>query len=1129
MKVTTFTTLKIIIIGSCRSLRMQGICQQCVDQNVLGTFWLKWNRCLLGTDWTKSPESPSDFLSWRAMADAKTTPLTITKASPEEAAPGDSPDIPDIEMVDSTREWPVENDAWQYLHEDVQDSAAAKEQAAHEVLMPPLTPCHKMDDEQQKSMEDLNTAIASMQVTFDALAVGAPAAEKFAPTSLGPPEGAGALGPGTPEGGDVVSSLAPGSAESHAMDSTPPPRKRPLEVPALPGFTRASTSTSSTASSPIGDHHQDRGRVSHWCPAGVLSSPLFGGGYLGSQDDGTGTLPALREVLGHPTHGAWSGTDHPGLPAGTRSGYLSWDVDPQAPEREGQHFGPTDERPQLPWPGRTDQLGAMLKVPETVDSREATLPLLLTTGLCPGPYGHSPLILQRWYQYLGAFRSQRTVSTARNEEMMKESSAVDASGLGEQPPSTTTLEELSFSEQVPSSTRMSLREEIMDQKMDSELEEIQSKVQAHRLQDRIPGQSFKVFHPDTAKAMHLQGQELWSGEPDPQRQARLEAKRREQKQLQEEVVENQAEVLTYLQAGMHSVPEDEVRSAALISPGGQHDGLTSAPQAEVLGGQSLRHRWDVWEGPHRHCLSPGSQLGISASRGRIYQTIQTGHPPCTLVACRPPIQAGERTLLSTGGDAGFADPEWEAVPPALLGDEGVDQRRQEPLRIRAPGRDPGLWGGVGVLSGTAAGAQGPGTAPEGTEPLSEEAKRLGMLRWCMHHHAGELRMYGGRWVRSRTPEGTPSPIPTRARPLKHAETVALEKRTHPVLCSGDTIEPILYSDSELEQQIRDGQRPAFKDIRGGFWAEGPDFTWVRESRTWDLPSMLHVYGARYILKWIYAPWSALPIIIATHRRGKDSKDSKTANRHKDGLQIIEEAKSFLEVTGLPMPQDKEEWRLMFKEMGSFLATKSFLTNTPPPVMQLPVAEIHDSKEAMRYRAICDERVTLPMEALRSVPSVWKPKPGGVVDLLKSDYDKSGPRRPQRTQSQVCLQAAFQMILWTPARKMRRSPLRRSKDCQPNRRCRWKARESNLLDDQPFASWMQVPLALVYPWTKISESSVLKFPQSGDNWDHHNMVPLTPIDPWPPGVEDLIRTEGAAGAYGPGTVRPEALLTERGYP
>ena len=162
-------------------------------------------------------------------------PLTTTKAPPTEATPGDSSDIPDIEMV----------------------SAAAKVQAAHEVLMPPLTSCHKMDEEQQKTMEDLNTAIASMQVTFDALAVGAPEAEKLAPMPLGSSEGAGAIGPGTPEGEGVVSSQAPVSAESHAMDFTPPTRKRPLEVPALPGFTRASALTSYGICT-YGDHHQDR-------------------------------------------------------------------------------------------------------------------------------------------------------------------------------------------------------------------------------------------------------------------------------------------------------------------------------------------------------------------------------------------------------------------------------------------------------------------------------------------------------------------------------------------------------------------------------------------------------------------------------------------------------------------------------------------------------------------------------------------------------------------------------------------------------------------------------------------------------------------------------------------------------
>ena len=58
--------------------------------------------------------------------------------------------------------------------------------------------------------------------------------------------------------------------------------------------------------------------------------------------------------------------------------------------------------------------------------------------------------------------------------------------------------------------------------------------------------------------------------------------------------------------------------------------------------------------------------------------------------------------------------------------------------------------------------------------------------------------------------------------------------------------------------------------------------------------------------------------------------------------------------GLDKPTDKEEWRRVLREMGTFLATKTFLTNCPAPVMEMPVAPVHDSKEAMRFRAICDE-------------------------------------------------------------------------------------------------------------------------------------------------------------------------------
>ena len=60
---------------------------------------------------------------------------------------------------------------------------------------------------------------------------------------------------------------------------------------------------------------------------------------------------------------------------------------------------------------------------------------------------------------------------------------------------------------------------------------------------------------------------------------------------------------------------------------------------------------------------------------------------------------------------------------------------------------------------------------------------------------------------------------------------------------------------------------------------------------------------------------------------------------------------------------------MLREMGSFLATKVFLTNCPAPVMEMPVAPVHDSKEAMRFRAICDERITIPLDALKQFPEV----------------------------------------------------------------------------------------------------------------------------------------------------------------
>ena len=79
---------------------------------------------------------------------------------------------------------------------------------------------------------------------------------------------------------------------------------------------------------------------------------------------------------------------------------------------------------------------------------------------------------------------------------------------------------------------------------------------------------------------------------------------------------------------------------------------------------------------------------------------------------------------------------------------------------------------------------------------------------------------------------------------------------------------------------------------------------------------------------------------------------------------------FLESLGIPKPRSKAEWSYIFKEMGTFLAAKNFIVNCPLPVMEIPVAPVHDSKEALRFRAVCDERITLPLSSLGAFDSVY---------------------------------------------------------------------------------------------------------------------------------------------------------------
>ena len=116
-------------------------------------------------------------------------------------------------------------------------------------------------------------------------------------------------------------------------------------------------------------------------------------------------------------------------------------------------------------------------------------------------------------------------------------------------------------------------------------------------------------------------------------------------------------------------------------------------------------------------------------------------------------------------------------------------------------------------------------------------------------------------------------------------------------------------------------------------------------------------------------WSHLPITISSHKRG--AKNKAANNQRRDDFRTIQkEAKEFVILHDLPVPTTDLEWKQLYREMGSFFAAKVFINRTPQVVLDLPVADVHDSKEHLRFRAVCDERITLPLKAFSDFPEIY---------------------------------------------------------------------------------------------------------------------------------------------------------------
>ena len=101
----------------------------------------------------------------------------------------------------------------------------------------------------------------------------------------------------------------------------------------------------------------------------------------------------------------------------------------------------------------------------------------------------------------------------------------------------------------------------------------------------------------------------------------------------------------------------------------------------------------------------------------------------------------------------------------------------------------------------------------------------------------------------------------------------LERRTHPLTCERDHIDPIIYSALQIRAQVNRVKRPAPEQVVGIFWAKGDGVFWTRQTRTWDLPSLTGVYAHRFTFKYIYSAWTTFPLVVKTQRRGRNARIS----------------------------------------------------------------------------------------------------------------------------------------------------------------------------------------------------------------------------------------------------------------
>ena len=524
----------------------------------------------------------------------------------------------------------------------------------------------------------------------------------------------------------------------------------------------------------------------------------------------------------------------------------------------------------------------------------------------------------------------------------KDAAMVDISALAQSPSPSMDPKEASFADQVPQSLRIKLRDQVVTNAPDPALLEALAKrnERPHIKQEEDQNEGQKVFHAGAAKAMKLRQATLC----DPIEPPKVDLAK------VEEAVTLTTEVLGEMQTGALSVADKEALGAKVLRQ------LDMEHYKECLKRSYL-------DGPGASILQ--AQTSIEKAREQNLAMQARGQKMAADLHLIPEPRSFWTDRARSAFEQNVFAPEFEMDDAMAIDHEAVITEYKEMKGFLQSSNTrqfaPKLYSELPEtpvkeldLDGTMVGPNHP-------------AFKLALLTRMCNHHFGELRQFGGVW---RLAYGRFNP-PKWAKQLKREELIALETRTHPEL----ELHPLPLHRGGREEASGSWVASAPEKIRGGFWAPyDEERYWQRQTQTWTLPALFHVYGNGWTMKELYGIWCEMPLMIQRSRRGQ----GETAKEHQANLQKTkDEVQQFLDANNLGRPQSPAEWRQCYSK---FLAMRAFLTNTPQVVMEIPVAPITDDREHMIMRAICDERISLPLDAFKEHPEIYDQ----IVAILPAD-------------------------------------------------------------------------------------------------------------------------------------------------